>query len=86
MKKLVSLALAVLMLGMHFWYMPCRGACRKEEITVSLWDYSTCDYYKTQIAAFEEAYPQYTVRVIESPSADYGDKIQIMLSAAIRWT
>ncbi len=80
MKKLVSLALAVLMLACIFGTCLAEAPAEKEEITVSLWDYSTCDYYKTQIAAFEEAYPQYTVRVIESPSADYGDKIQIMLS------
>ena len=52
----------------------------KSEIIVSLWDYSNTEYYKTQIAAFEEKYPQYAIKVLEAPANEYDDKIQIMLS------
>ncbi|MCR5255197.1 MAG: sugar ABC transporter substrate-binding protein [Acetatifactor sp.] len=44
-------------------------------IRVSLWDYSSTQYYKDQIAAFEKAYPHIKVDVAEAPAGDYEDMI-----------
>lgn len=52
----------------------------KTEISVSLWDYSNTEYYKNVIAAFEEANPDISVKVVETTADEYDDKIQIMLS------
>lgn len=52
----------------------------KIEIKVALWDYSTAEYYKNLIQAFEEDNKDISVKVIEISADEYNDKIQIMLS------
>lgn len=50
------------------------------ELIVSTWDYNLLEYQKKLFAAFEEKYPDIKLNVIDSPAAEYDDKIQIMLS------
>lgn len=55
-------------------------AGEKTEIKVALWDYSTAEYYKNLIQAFEADNKDISVKVIEISADEYNDKIQIMLS------
>lgn len=56
----------------------------KNEVTTikfAVWDYGTTDYWAKVIEAFEAQNPQIKVEPIDIPSADYPDKVTIMLAS-----
>ncbi len=49
-------------------------------IRVAMWDYSNTEYYKNIIAAFEEAYPNIHVEVVEFSADEYNTVIVTQMS------
>lgn len=50
------------------------------KLTVSVWDLSTSNYYQTIKEQFEAAHPGVEIEYIDTASADYTDKLSIMLN------
>lgn len=63
---------------------PSKDDGEQTELFVSTWDYTNLEYQKKLFAAFEDANPDIKLNVIDSPAAEYDDKIQIMLSGGDR--
>lgn len=51
------------------------------EITFTVWDYETTDYWKVLVEAFEKENPDIKVKVTDIGSTDYDTKIPVMLSS-----
>ena len=51
------------------------------EITFTVWDYETTDYWKVLVEAFEKENPDVKVKVIDIGSTDYDTKIPVLLSS-----
>ncbi|WP_180270780.1 ABC transporter substrate-binding protein [Sporanaerobium hydrogeniformans] len=55
----------------------------KGEVTtlnVALWDYTSLEYHKKLVAAYEKRNPTVKINVIEAPANDYSDKVAVMLA------
>jgi multiple sugar transport system substrate-binding protein len=57
------------------------GAEKQVNIKFAIWDYGTTDYWAELIAAFESENPTIKVEPIDIPSADYVDKVAIMVAS-----
>ena len=77
MKKLLSL-LICLTLAVSF--ASCAAAAPGGTIRVANWDSDTMIYLLPIISAFEAANPGITVEIIDIPSADYNQRLNIMLN------
>lgn len=51
------------------------------EITFTVWDYETTDYWKVLVEAFEKENPDIKVKVTDIGSTDYDTKIPVLLSS-----
>lgn len=51
------------------------------EITFTVWDYGTTDYWQILVEAFEKENPDIKVKVMDIGGADYDTKIPVMLSS-----
>lgn len=51
------------------------------EITFTVWDYETTDYWKVLVEAFEKANPDIKVNVTDIGGTDYDTKIPVLLSS-----
>ena len=51
------------------------------EITFTVWDYETTDYWKKLVEAFEAENPDIKVKVMDIGATDYDTKIPVLLSS-----
>lgn len=51
------------------------------EITFTVWDYGTTDYWKVLVEAFEKENPDIKVKVTDIGGTDYDTKIPVLLSS-----
>ncbi|MCL2411902.1 MAG: sugar ABC transporter substrate-binding protein [Treponema sp.] len=75
-----------LLLAIAFTFMACPGRDRtgrndgRTRIRVVHWDLTTMVYITALVDAFKEAHPEIAVEIIDIPSADYTQRLQIMLN------
>lgn len=60
---------------------PAAGQETPVEITFTVWDYETTDYWKILVEAFEQKNPDIKVKVTDIGGTDYDTKIPVLLSS-----
>lgn len=58
-----------------------KGSEAPVEITFTVWDYGTTDYWKVLVEAFEKENPDIKVKVTDIGGTDYDTKIPVLLSS-----
>ncbi len=58
-----------------------KGGGAPVEITFTVWDYGTTDYWKVLVEAFEKENPDIKVKVTDIGGTDYDTKIPVLLSS-----
>jgi multiple sugar transport system substrate-binding protein len=58
-----------------------KGSGAPVEITFTVWDYGTTDYWKVLVEAFEKENPDIKVKVTDIGGTDYDTKIPVLLSS-----
>jgi len=52
-----------------------------KKLTIATWDYDTSPQFRVAVETFEEAHPGVTVEVIDTASAEYNNKLTVMLAS-----
>lgn len=77
----VLVALLAVLLAVGGGILPNRASAQETiTLTMSAWDVATTPYWQAVIDAYEAANPNVTVELIDVPSADYQDTMNIRLS------
>lgn len=80
MKKIVSLLLMIVMVASFATAMGEAAPALSGKITFSVWDLTTVAYLEALKEGFEAANPGTEVEFIDTPSAEYTDKLSTMLN------
>ncbi|MCL2801122.1 MAG: extracellular solute-binding protein [Treponema sp.] len=76
----INFVLGVLLISVSCVFLACQKNEEQVSIKVAHWDVTTHQYVTPLIEAFKLAYPNISIEVIDIPSADYTQRLTVMLN------